>query len=132
MLSLLKRIVGRYRGQLYHEANVEGHKVVICVGREEAKATELFSLFSTRLLSIWPELFSRLKSGFADYGHAEEFPPDLFFFNISRMKSDLYMGDQSSFHIRLEIDTEKFSDKLCIYDFFLDEDLRVVHHQPVF
>ena len=132
MINLFRSFIGKYRAPLVHEANIDQHLIVICVGREEVQARQLLQLFSTHISSIWPALYSTLEAGFDDYDHADEFPPDIFFFHASRMAPKFYMGDESDFRLRLEIDAEKFSNTLQIYDFFLDGELNFVHHQPVF
>lgn len=114
------------------ESTIEGSKAVLCVGADEARAQELLKDLVTRFPSIASTLYRTMKTGFDDYGHSEDFPPDEFFVSISRMSPDVYMGDRSSLMLRFEFEEEDFSDTIPIYDFFLTDDLDIVHHQPVF
>lgn len=132
MFRSLCRYINGHRKPHYFESDQSGYRVVICIGREEPNSKSILELFSSRIADIWPELFSTMKSGFDGYGHSDEFPPALFLMDIGRMTPEVYMGDQSSFHVRFEFEHEKFSDTLPFYDFFLDDSLRIVHHQPIF
>lgn len=114
------------------ETTVEGSKVVLCVGVDESDAENLLRDLSKRFPSIWPELDRTMRTGFEEYGHSEDYPPESFVVSASRMTPGVYMGDESSFVLRFEFAVEKFSDSIPIYDFFLNDDLAVVHHQPVF
>ena len=115
-----------------HETTVDHFAIVVCTNDEQSDAEALVAEFVHRLPSMWSDFYSTMQSGFADYGHSEEFPPAEFYLSISRMTPDLYMGDKSSFHLRFEFEIEDFSDKLPFYDFYLDDSSKVVHHQPVF
>lgn len=132
ILQTLWQRVNGWRSPHYHESVQGGHKVVICIGREVPASKELLKLFSSRISEIWPGLFSTMETEFEESGHSEEFPPAMFIVDVSRMDPECYMGDKSSFFLRFEFEREKFSDTLPFYDFFLDGDLKTVHHQPVF
>lgn len=129
----MKQISGENGGRLLiHETQVDSVPIALCVDEKETDSEQLLNEFADRIPSLWSGLYSIMESGFADYGHSEEFPPPEFFLSIGRMTPDDYMGDKSDFHLRFEFEVEKFSDKLPMYDFFLDGDSKIVHHQPVF
>jgi hypothetical protein len=132
MIKDLIRFINSRREPLYHETIQGDFPIVLCVGREESAARKLLDNIASSLPSLWPELYSTLESGFEGYGHSDEFPPQSFFVSISRTVSGCYMADQSSFYLRFEFPREKFSSTLGFYDFFLDDQFRTVHHQPVF
>ena len=115
-----------------HEALANGLPLTVCVDSEVPDAQALLSDFAEMIPEIWPELYMTMQTGFEDYGHSEEFPPAHFLAGLGRMTADVFMGDASSYHLRFEFEVDKFSDHLSIYDFFLDDDFWVVHHQPVF
>ena len=73
-----------------------------------------------------------MEAGFDAYGHADEFPPEFFLVHISRTEEGTFMGDQSTYHLSFEFPREKFSSSLGFYDFFLGDDLKTEHYQPVF
>ncbi|GHC68216.1 hypothetical protein [Roseibacillus persicicus] len=132
MFRSLLRMINGHRKPLYCESEQDGFRVVISIGREVRGASDIANLFSSQVAKIWPDLFSTMKGGFDDYGHSDEFPPAMFFMHVGRTTPDVYMGKESSYHARFEFEREKFSHTLPFYDFFLDDNLRTVHHQPVF
>ena len=132
MISTLQRFIGRFRDPLYHETSKDDYRIVLCVSREEKAAPELMSQSIDRILRQWDEIFSILESGFEGYGYEDDFPPELFFFDIGRITPGCYKSDESSYLMRFQVDAEPLSDTLKIYDFYFDEDYKIVHHQPVF
>ena len=115
-----------------HEMNIDSVPITICTDDKEPEAEQLISNFINKIESIWGELYSTLESGFKDYGHIDEFPPKNFFLNLLRMTPEFYQGDKSDLLIRFEFDVEDFSDKLPFYDFYINNNYKIVHHQPVF
>jgi len=132
MISTLQRFISRFRDPLYHETTKDDHRIVLCVSRAEEAASDLMSQSVTRILPMWNEIFTTLQSGFEGYGYGDDFPPELFFFDIGHITPGCYKSDESSYLMRCEVDAEPFCDTLSIYDFYFDEDFKIVHHQPVF
>lgn len=114
------------------ETTIDEAPVTIFTEVEQADSQALLAGFADRLPSVWATIYSTMKTGFCDYGHSEEFPPEQFLISLSRMSKEYYMGDKSSLHVRFEFEWEDFSDTIPFYDFYLNDDFDIVHHQPVF
>ena len=132
MLKSLLRKINSYRSPHYYETKVDGFQIVICVGKEETASKKILNQFTSKISDLFPQLFSIMESTFEDYDQSDNFPPSLFFMDICLTSPNAFMGEDSRFHIRFEFDIEKFSEIIPLYDFFLAENLDVVHHQPVF
>ena len=114
------------------ESTIDENPIVVFVSDDEPDGRALLDRFARQLPHTWNDLYLAMESGFAECGHSDEFPPEEFFLNIARTDPKEFMGDKSSFLVRFEFEIDEEGGELPIYDFFLDDDFKIVHHQPVF
>ncbi|MBX3739595.1 MAG: hypothetical protein KF712_01285 [Akkermansiaceae bacterium] len=86
---------------------------------------DLLSDLITRWEQLWPDILERMQKGIEDYGTDQRLGSDEFMVSVSPMEKDVYMGDRSDVHLRIEFD------EVPLWDYFL-KGSEIVHHQAVF
>lgn len=86
---------------------------------------DLLSDLISRWESIWPDILDKMQKGIDDYGTGQRLGSDEFMVSVSPLKKDVYMGDRSDVHLRIEFV------EAPLWDYFL-KGSEIVHHQAVF
>lgn len=75
--------------------------------------------------ALWPDMLEQLQERMTDYDIDQKLGEDEFMGFVSPMEKDVYMGDKSDVHLRLDFD------QAPLWDYFL-KGSTIVHFQPVF